>query len=320
MPDKPLHQPHDKLFRTSFRDLPTAIAFFRHYLPRRVVRRLDFSRMALVPGSYVTGRLKASESDLLFRAGLKGSEAEAFVYLLFEHQYEEDRWIALRLSRYRQDIWETFLKEHPGAPGLPVIIPVVIAHNKTAWDVRPRFDWRLFDLPAEGKPDLSAYLPAFDFELLQLAQLPFDKIAGTPLGIMTLRVFKAQREGGAFPASEWVWDESLLARIGTMALEQIFSYIVGRPEFDIVDVEAKVSGFESETVKQTAMTMAQRYIEKGKLEGIEEGREEGELVGRIHMLQELLGKKITPRKDLIRKSPARLQTLLNRLRSEHRAL
>ncbi|MDR1283696.1 MAG: hypothetical protein LBK99_23190 [Opitutaceae bacterium] len=141
--------------------------------------------------------------------------------------------------------------------------------------------------------------------------IPFDKITGTPLGVMTLRVFKAQRLGGDYPASKWVWDEPLLARLGTMALEQLVAYIAARPEFDIVDIEAKVAGFESETVKKTVMTIAERYIEKGRLEG--------ELIGRIHTLQELLGKAMTPRENLLRKSPAALKALLQKLRAEHRA-
>ncbi|AHF89837.1 transposase [Opitutaceae bacterium TAV5] len=315
MPDKPLHQPHDKLFKTNFRDLPTAIAFFRTCLPRRTLRRLDFSRVALVPGSYVSARLRASESDLLFRVGLKGSPDEVFVYLLFEHQYEEEYWLALRILRYLLDIWDTFRKDHPGVRLLPPVIPLVLAHNRTAWSLPVRFDADQFAIPGEARADLLPYLPAFRFELVQLSGIPFDKITGTPLGVMTLRVFKAQRLGGDYPASKWVWDEPLLARLGTMALEQLVAYIAARPEFDIVDIEAKVAGFESETVRKTVMTIAERYIEKGRLEGIEKG----ELIGRIHTLQELLGKAMTPRENLLHKSPAALKALLQKLRAEHRA-
>ncbi|MDR1283375.1 MAG: Rpn family recombination-promoting nuclease/putative transposase [Opitutaceae bacterium] len=299
-----LHQPHDKLFKTNFRDIPTAIAFFRNYLPARIVRRLDFTRIKVVPGSHIDGELKASESDLLFRVGLKNSRKEAMVYLLFEHQYGEDRWIALRLLRYEVSIWETWLKEHRTATRLPVIVPVVLAHNKTPWTIRPHFDSLLFDLPdfdnanaaaaavagntddtdddATGNPnealdDLTDFIPAFTFRLLQLAQIPFDKIMGTPLGILTLRIFKAQRLGGKYPNSHWIWDEALIADLMPLALEQILTYMAGRHEFDMIDLESNVAHFKSDSVKHITMTIAQRYIQKGRLAGREEGREEGRL-------------------------------------------
>ncbi|EIP97692.1 hypothetical protein OpiT1DRAFT_02139 [Opitutaceae bacterium TAV1] len=346
------HQPHDKLFKTNFRDIPTAVAFFQNYLPARIVKKLDFSRIKVVPGSHVTGKLKSFESDLLFRVALKGKkDKEALVYLLFEHQYEEDRWIALRLLRYQVSIWETWLKEHPKATRLPVIVPVVLAHNKTPWTLRPRFDSLLFNLPgpdnanaptraaaiagadaagggtamagntdaADAIDDLSDFIPAFTFGLLQLAQIPFDKIMGTPLGILTLRIFKAQRLGGNYPDSPWIWDETLFTDLAPLALEQIFTYMSGRPEFDIVDIQSKVAYFESETVKHTAMTIAQRLRQEGREEGRVEGIERGELLGRIQVLQEILGKKVTPRKNLIGKPLAELNALLERLRSEHRS-
>jgi hypothetical protein len=47
-------------------------------------------------------RMRKAESDLLFRVPC--DSGTAFVYILFEHQHDKDKWIALRLSYYIHQI------------------------------------------------------------------------------------------------------------------------------------------------------------------------------------------------------------------------
>jgi hypothetical protein len=53
--------------------------------------------------SYVSGEFKKVESDLLFQVPTKdpGTSLDpAFVYVLWEHQYKEDRFLRWRLGYY----------------------------------------------------------------------------------------------------------------------------------------------------------------------------------------------------------------------------
>lgn len=77
--------PHDTFFKRTFSRIEIAAEFLRHYLPAKVVRQLDLTRLSLEKDSFVDARLRQHFSDLFFRVGLKDG-GEAFVYILLEHK------------------------------------------------------------------------------------------------------------------------------------------------------------------------------------------------------------------------------------------
>lgn len=95
---------------------------------------------------------------------------------------------------YQVKIWDHFLRQSPQADTLPVIIPVVLAQNRRKWAVSPRFR-SLLGLPTSKESVWAQFVPDLTFRLIELAGLRFEEIAGTPLGIVTLRLLKAERPG-----------------------------------------------------------------------------------------------------------------------------
>ncbi|MBP7141284.1 MAG: Rpn family recombination-promoting nuclease/putative transposase [Opitutaceae bacterium] len=374
MPEDRLHQPHDKLTKSSFEDKETAVAFFRQHLPSSIVRLILWSSLTHVPSSYIDERLRASESDRLYRVALhppdpSAPSTEAFLFLLFEHQRIEDRWIAFRLLTYQLRIWEQFRSAHPNSQTLPPIIPIVLAQNNQTWTLSPRFH-ALFDLPTEpgnAEPSaLSQCIPDFTFRLIQLSELPFDKITGTVLGILTLRVLKAEQTGDLM--SDHVWDEKLLLRLSPRQRECILSYILGVGEVDKTSIDRRMTKLKNATILDAAMTLADQYRQEGReqamtkamtladqyrqegreqamtkamtladqyrqegiqqalakaatladqhrQEGQEMGRVQGQLIGKIQLLQDLLGREITPIETLASRSLDELQALHNALKA-----
>jgi len=205
--DEPLHQPNDKLFKQVFSDPATAAGFLSAYLPEALAAAIDWPALQLEAGSFIDSQFRHHESDLLFRAPVSGSEV--FIYCLFEHQTREDPVIALRLLRYMVCIWEVWLKKSPGMP-LPVILPVVLAQNDRAWKTLPAFS-AMFDLPESLAGEMGPFIPDFLFRLVQLSEIPFDAIRGTPAGIMVLRVMKAERTNELL--GDPVWDEPLMVQL-----------------------------------------------------------------------------------------------------------
>ena len=90
-----IHQPHDKLVKSTFSDPDNARIFFQAHLPRKLARRMDWNSLSLVSGSFIDPEFAATASDLLFTAKIDGQPA--FLYILFEHQNQEDPLIGLRL-------------------------------------------------------------------------------------------------------------------------------------------------------------------------------------------------------------------------------
>lgn len=258
--DDPLHQPNDKLFKQVFGEPENAAGFLRAYLPDPIAAAIDWSALTPESGSFIDSEFRLHESDLLFSAPLGGHET--IVYCLFEHQSREDSAIALRLLRYMVRIWEARLAKAPGAP-LPVILPVVLAQNGRGWKTDPAFS-ALFDLPAHLAEDLRAFLPDFLFRLIQLAEIPFDAIRGTPAGIMVLRVMKAERINALLEPP--VWDEAMMLRLPENIFEMLMRFIMNA-EIDTAAIERNVTGIQSPKLKEFAMTYAQKLRQEGHQEG-----------------------------------------------------
>ena len=264
MPD---HHPHDKLFRKSFRDPANAAGFLRHEIPAALAERIDWERLHLESGSFVDSHFREGESDLLFSAPFSGGKC--FLYILFEHQSTPEPTMALRLLRYMVRIWEGEMdRRRPGETAkLSPILPVVLTQNSKVWRMPPRFS-ALFDLPAEFENDLLAFVPDFLFRLVQLAEIPFDAIRGTPAGIVTLRVLKAERDSKLL--GDEVWDEELLARLSRYFLDYVVRYIV-KGGVDTAAFESRIKSVANPKIKSTAMTIAEELRQQGLQKGIREG-------------------------------------------------
>jgi predicted transposase/invertase (TIGR01784 family) len=261
MPDEPLHHPHDKLFKSAFGDPVTAAGFLRWEIPAALSSAIDWERLRLEPGSFVDSHYRQSESDLLFSA--PSGASECLVYLLFEHQLAPDPWIALRLLRYQVRIWETWRKNHPKCGRLPVILPVVLAQNAEVWEISPQFS-SLLDVPDPLASELAGLVPDFTFRLIQLANIEFEAIRGTPAGILTLRVMKAERLEKLLEDS--VWDESLFMHVPREIIEMLIRYILDA-DVDKAAFDRKVMTVSNPEIQNTAMTLAQQYRQEGRQEG-----------------------------------------------------
>ena len=77
--------PHDAVFKAVFEQPEHAAAELQHVLSADLVAAIDWSSLALEPGSFVDEELADQHSDLLFSASAKGSGESVLVYLLFEH-------------------------------------------------------------------------------------------------------------------------------------------------------------------------------------------------------------------------------------------
>jgi predicted transposase/invertase (TIGR01784 family) len=208
-----------------------------------------------------------SESDLLFRVLCDGGTA--FVYILFEHQHDKDKWIALRLSSYIHQIELDFRAKNPDAEKLPVVVPVVLAQNATSWEIPKRFS-ELFDLPMGEDDPLRQFVPDFTFRLIQLADLSFDDIKGTNTGVMILRALKASRTRKLL--GEEVWDEPRLSKLSTKILHQLLLYILDSSSVDMEAFRDKVKQLETSKLKNAAMTLAQQLREDGLQQGMQQGQ------------------------------------------------
>ena len=261
-PESPLHQPHDKLVKSTFSDPDNARAFLKAHLPSKLVRRMDWTSLSLLSGSFIDPEFDATSSDLLFTAKIDGHPA--FLYILFEHQNQEDPLMGLRLLTYMVRIWNDYLRNNPGATKLPAILPLVLAQDSKPWKGSTRFA-DLIDIPEGVGEDIKKYIPDFEFQLVELFHMPFDKILGTPMGILTLRALKAEKLQALL--DDPVWDESLLIQLPSASFEMLMRYILDR-DLDKPAFRRKLQTLRNPKLSKNAMSLAEQFRQEGRQEGL----------------------------------------------------
>ena len=264
-PENPLHQPHDKLVKSTFSDSDNARAFLKANIPRKLARRIDWNSLTLVSGSFIDPEFAATSSDLLFTAKIDGQPA--FLYILFEHQNQEDPLIGLRLLTYMVRIWNDYLRNNPGATKLPPILPLVLAQDNKPWKTSTRFA-DLIDIPEGAGEEIKKHIPDFEFQLVELFRMPFEKILGTPMGILTLRALKAEKLQALL--DDTVWDESLLIQLPSASFEMLMRYILDR-DLDKPAFRRRLKTLRNPKLSKNAMSLAEQF----RQEGIRKGRQEG---------------------------------------------
>ena len=261
-PESPLHQPHDKLVKSTFSDPDNARAFLQAHLPSNLVRRMDWTSLSLLSGSFIDPEFAATSSDLLFTAKIDGHPA--FLYILFEHQNQEAPLIGLRLLTYMVRIWNDYLRSNPGATKLPAILPLVLAQDSKPWKSSTRFA-DLIDIPEGVGEDIKKHIPDFEFQLVELYHMPFDKILGTPMGILTLRALKAEKLQALL--DDPVWDETLLIQLPSASFEMLMRYILDR-DLDKPAFRRKLKTLRNPKLSKNAMSLAEQFRQEGRQEGL----------------------------------------------------
>jgi predicted transposase YdaD len=291
MPDDSLHQPHDKLFRATFSDPANAAAFLRAHLGGPLPALVDWKSLSPLPGSFINPEMSGLEADLLFSAKIGGSDA--MFYILWEHQRSEAPLMGLRLLSYMVRIWKRQARERGFSGKLSPILPLVLAQDKDHWKTSTRFH-ELFTFPQGGWEAVQTCTPDFAFRLLQLVDLPYQEIQGTPEGVLALRSLKAEPLGELL--HDLVWDHAVLTGVSREAVERFFRYVLNA-NVDTEAFRAKVDLQESKHLTQLAMTLADRFRQEGRQEGHQEGRVEGRVEGRQEGLYE--GEVLSRRQTLL---------------------
>ena len=266
MDPESIHQPHDKLFKATFSNPENAAAFLRHHLPPSVANSIQWTALEYHPGSFIDEQLRGSEADLLFR--VKAQDAEVFLYLLWEHRSSPSPLMALRLLSYMVRIWTQQAQEQSGTVRLAPILPVVLAQDKRRWKVSERFK-DMFGLTPERWAEVGAFTPDFAFRLLQLVDMPYEAIAGTAEGILTLRALKAEAVDELL--HEVVWEAGLLRTLPLERAERFFRYMLNAG-IDKRTFERRVQQINSGALIRHAMTLADQYRQEGLEQGLERSR------------------------------------------------
>lgn len=271
-----LQNPHDKFFKESLSDIEVAKDFIANYLPASILEAVDVNTLEVQKDSFINEELQEYFSDLLFKVGI--TNEEGYLYLLFEHKSFVDQGIALQLLKYMVEIWQAKRnKEH--AKQLPLIIPLVIYHGKSNWNISTSFSGSMIgyhELPQEIK----AYIPDFEFLLYDISRYSDDDIKGSA---KTRIIFTLLRDVVTKTGKEllesilralYYWKQIDNQETAVGYLETMFRYIFSvAKDLKEDDIEEVVKALETTEMKGSdfVTTLADKWRREGMERGIRLG-------------------------------------------------
>jgi len=161
-------------------------------------------------------------------------------------------------------IWRDHARKAPAGTRLPPILPLVLAQDNKPWKTSTRFA-DLVQAPEALAEAIQKHTPDFEFQLVEFFRMPFEKILGTPMGILTLRALKAEKISALL--DDAVWDEMLMVQLQPEEFERFLRYIFDRG-IDNPDFRRKLKTITDPKLIENAMSLAEQLREEGRQEGL----------------------------------------------------
>jgi predicted transposase/invertase (TIGR01784 family) len=269
---------HDHFFRSLLSDPAKARLFLQEVLPPDLQQELDLSGLSFDKESHVKPDLRARFSDLVIHTRMRDRRAD--IYILMEHKSAPDAGVWLQIMEYQLALWQ---RDRQAKRLLTPVIPLVFYHGRRRWQIPCEFSGQ-FDVPASALP----FLPRYRYIL-------FDTAGWDMTGAGRLRENIFLLSGLMLLKHAWGRDLDALAKI--IALWRDLGYINTKDEVCIqlqyiirtrdIPLET-LDNLVQETLKSKEAimpTLAERLIEKGKIEGIAAGKVEGKAEGKAEGLQ-----------------------------------
>lgn len=305
MANEPIN-PHDAFFK-QYLSVPHAAAdFLRNHLPASVLAQLDLTQLQLEKDTFVDEQLRSHFSDLVYRTSTSGQTPVA-IALLFEHKSYPDAWVDFQILRYAVNLWQQEYvqiqaeyaaskatgDELPPKPrALTPILPLLVYHGKSEWKVSLRFARHLTGLEDPDSPlaqALAPYVPDFQPHFVNLTSMSDAEIQGevvTRLFVLVLRHIFDRGLGGHLDEILTLAAEVMRQPSGMEMVVALLRYL-GRAsiQLDKNEVGAKLIELLPREGGVLMQTMAEEWIEEGKVIGRQEGRQVGRQEGRQETLR-----------------------------------
>ena len=291
-----LATPHDTFFKVTFGDKDVAQDFLKHYLPAQIANAVDLNYLTKENNSFVDERFKESFTDMLYKTKINGEDG--YIYFLFEHKSYQDPLVILQLLRYIVRIWEEkYDRKANRLPRLPIIIPMVIYHGESKWNVQTKLINLIKGI--DGLPEeTKKYIPVYEYELYDLSPFGQVVIVGLALTKVVLEVMQL-----VMITDTKKFDEAMKKVLEDIAqlpedkferfVEACITYILSvRDDVDIGTIEKESREILSER-SDVIMSVAERLRNEGRLEGKAEGRLEGKIEFVLKNLSKKFGEDLT---------------------------
>ncbi|HPE66896.1 MAG TPA: Rpn family recombination-promoting nuclease/putative transposase [Synergistales bacterium] len=284
----------DRAFRRLLADERLFLKFLRRFLKQNLPDVIDVEALTLddlhrEDITFIPPDLSERESDVLYR--IRGTDAEAYVYVLVEHQSSVSHLMPFRLLSYVVQFWTRYVEKVGEASKrkdflLPPVLPVVFYEGATRWTAPVHFAEKV-----RNASDFGKFIPAFEYRLISLRDKNPEALLsyGDALGALFYLANPSKTEGFLEAAERLrifllgLSDEE--RELTTNHLRGYLRILMKKEGLEIDDALDLCLEREEADVMLTYM---QKEFRKARKEGREEGREEGQLEKGILMALAML--------------------------------
>ena len=165
--DISVDKPHDSFFKGIFGDVENTRDFLKSYLPKDLVKKIDFDKISISDTEKENVKYKKSYLDLSVLCPINGKPSK--IYIIFEHKSYKDKLTLIQILSYCLVMWEKEINDNKKK--LTPIIPFIFYHGKPKSGFHTNFrDY--FDVA----DDLKKYLLNFEMILFDTAKITDDEI------------------------------------------------------------------------------------------------------------------------------------------------
>lgn len=280
---------HDTYFRRQFSKIEFARSFFENYLPPEIRQRVNWKKLRLVSGDFVSKALRNRRSDIVYEIQI--NNRKGFFYVHLEHQRTVDKEMAYRMLVYTINLWEQYRAQYPGKP-LPLILPMVVFQGPKQWNAALNLH-DMLDVPDYFKP----YCPQLTYSLMDLPSYTDEEIQGELFNKLALIVMKnidspkiAELLFDRFP--QLILD-LLNSKRGVEYVEDMLYYLFSSsPHIQEEKIIQEIESIQkTKTIKEYVMTLVEKWEKRGIEQGIVQGLEQGIEQGEIKVVSKLLNAK-----------------------------
>lgn len=220
-------------------------------------------------------------------------------------------------------VTEIFTKHHKahGFP-LPPVLPFVIHQGPDTWKISTSFE-DLFDLPEDIAPLLLPFLPKFNHALLDLSRFDPATEEGDTRMQAVLQLMKLARQKELLRFFQWLAPFPPHELPDTLLGLMLLYALHADSDLDVEKIYHSLS--TNPELEKNTMSVAEKLIAQGRVEGISqgisqgrsEGRSEGLWIGKIQAFEEFLERPQTSRELLEAMPLAELEALHQKLHREY---
>jgi len=274
--------PHDRLFKRVMSDEANVRQFIKEFLPKDISSQIGLKEMKLIPTEKIKGYNKYY-MDIAVECHISNTKGQ--LYFVFEHKSYPDPGVLLQILSYMTILWDEQRKKNVS---LTPVIPVVIYHGSSSWNVTTHFQGQFDSLNESIKP----YIPEFNYVLVDLTQIPNDEIEqkakDTPFLMASLLLMKLV----ALHDIEGIMRITVIISLSEEERIILILYLFYTLDVDQDTMQriAKELGGE-----ELMPSLAEKLIKQGE----KRGEEKGKIEGKQELLIKFLRRKfnITPKEE-----------------------